>query len=522
MIETPVLVVGGSLVGLANAAFLASHGVACMVVERHPDLLIHPRLRGLYPRVMEALRQIGLEEAIQDAAFRGGDAGWRMVAAETLAGEHHPAGDHEPQGAPAASPCPMANVDQDKVEVVLRAHAAALGADLRFSTELRSFAQDPDGVTATLEDRRTGERFTVRARYLVAADGAASPTRQRLGVASDGPGILFHTITALVDADLRPALRGRRADIAYLQRPRPGTILMAHDADGRRWVFGTGFRPDLGERREDFPPERCADLVREAAGLPDAEVAVLPQIPGTGLTVLAFSIGARVARQYRAGRVFLTGDAAHMVPPTGGLGGGTGILDAHNLAWKLAMVLRGEAGRALVDTYHAERHPVGLLTMGQALARGQARMGLGEGAAVPEVLSYDTVTLGYRYRSSAVIGAEDAEPLPAGALSGQPGTRAPHVPLPGGRSTLDWYGRRLVLLAGPDGGAWLDAAARLDVAVDAHRLPGDVAARHGLDRDSALLVRPDGFVAWRGTGPAAALDRVVAKVLGRRVLEPQP
>jgi putative polyketide hydroxylase len=219
---------------------------------------------------------------------------------------------------------------------------------------LASFEPDEDGVTAVLKDRRTGAEAVVRADYLVAADGYHSPVRQRLGIGTDGPGPFFYTMSLMIDADLRPALRGRAVSIAYLQRPYPGTVLMAHDQVGLRWVFGTGYDPDH-ESLDAYTDERCVELVRAAAGLPDVAVTVRPQIPGTDLKVLGFPIGAEVARQYRHDRVFLVGDAAHIVAPTGGLGANTGIQDAHNLAWKLAAVVRGQSGPALLDTYDAER-----------------------------------------------------------------------------------------------------------------------------------------------------------------------
>jgi putative polyketide hydroxylase len=537
--RAPVLVVGGALAGLSSAVFLGMHGVRCLLVERHPDLLIHPRLRGVSPRAVEAYRQVGLEPAIRAASFATGEGyTWVPVRADTLAAEHTLA--EEPGGgeeAGAASPASFAPIDQDRLEVLLRARAEELGVDVRFSTELVSFQQDGEGVTALLRDRRDGAERTVRAGYLIAADGADSPVREALGIAGDGPGVLFNTVTTMIEADLTPALRGRRVSIAYLQRPRPFTILMAHDDAGRRWVFATGYDPGHGESVASFGDERCVEMARAAAGLPDVAVTLRPQIPGTDLKVLGFPVGARVARRYQQGRVFLVGDAAKIVPPTGGLGGSTGILDTHNLAWKLAAVLRGQAGPALLDTYHPERHPVGLLTMEQALARFGARMAP-DGGQGPPPLDYATIAFGYQYRSSAVLGAPDdgAPPLPPAALAGQPGTRAPHLPVAvagdGGRSsTVDLYGRRFVLLAGADGAAWTRAAGDLSgalgVPLDAYRFGveleaadgADGAAAHGIAPAGALLVRPDGFVAWRSTDasadPAAELDHALRAILGR-------
>jgi FAD binding domain len=167
-----------------------------------------------------------------------------------------------------------------------------------------------------------------------------------------------------------------------------------------------------------------AELVRAAADLPEVAVALRPQIPGTDIKALEFPIAAHLADRYRAGRVFLVGDAAHTWPPTGGQGANTGIQDAHNLAWKLAAVLKGTAGAGLLDTYGQERRRTGLLTMGAAMARFATRMTPGHG---PEVLDDGAVAMGYQYRSSAVVGATDGDPRPRPpvALTGQPGSRAP-------------------------------------------------------------------------------------------------
>jgi putative polyketide hydroxylase len=514
--RVPLLIVGGGVVGLTTALFAARHEVPCLLVERHPDLLLHPRSRGLSPRTMEVYRQAGLERAILDVAYAGAGFAWRPVQADTLSDAEYGVPDEpaEDDGS-GASPCGFGPIDQDKLERLLREEARRLGAELRYHTELTGFTQDGQGVTATLTDRAGGATETVEAGYLVAADGFHSPVRHDLGIEVDGPGPLFTTMTAIVDADLNPAVRGRAVTIAYLQRPRPFTILMAHDDRGTRWVFGTGYDP-RSESLENFGDDRVADMVRAAAGLPGAQVTLRPQIPGTDLKVLGFPIGAHVARRYRDGRVFLAGDAAHVWPPTGGLGANTGIQDAHNLAWKLAMVLGGRAGPGLLDTYERERQPVGTLTMGQALARFGARMGPEGG---PPLIDYGAVSMGYRY---PVDGGGDTAPLLPAELRGQPGTRAPHVPITVDgreRSTLDLYGAGLVVLTGPAGQPWAGAAATLEVPVAGHQVPAEVAAVYGLEEDGASLVRPDGFVAWRSPSgvpdPGAALVAAVAAALHR-------
>ena len=467
--RTDVLIVGGGLVGLSCAAFLAWHGVRCVLVERHPTILGHPRQRSLTPRVLEMYRQLGLEARIEAgrADFAGPDD-YVAVRADTLAGPHTPLDRRDaPDPGENASPCRGTPIDQDRVEALLAARALELGASLRFGVALTAFGDDGAGIRAELSD---GTRL--RAAYLVAADGADGAIGPALGVTRHGPGALYSLTSLLIEADLRPVLRGRTVHMAYLTRPAPRTYLMALDRQATRWVFGTAGPGTLSS-------------VRAAIG---ADLPVRVREPLPGRRSLAFDVGAWVASRYRVGRVFLVGDAAHAMPPTGGFGGATGVADAHNLAWKLAYVLRGAAGDALLSTYHDERAPVGEFTMRQALARSDHRFDAADSTAIAD---RSAVLFGCAYRSAAIAADGPApDPVPAARLSGAPGTRAPHVALGDGRSTIDWYGRDFVLLAGP---RWAGSVA-------AHRLSADTAARHGLSTGAALLVRPDGVVAWRGVG----------------------
>jgi hypothetical protein len=275
----------------------------------------------------------------------------------------------------------------------------------------------------------------------------------------------------------------------------------------------------------DMSEARCIALVRSAVGVPDAPIEISQVVP--------WRCVADNAERYRESRVFLAGDAAHTMPPNGGFGGNTGVQDAHNLAWKLAMVLKGEAGEPLLDTYNAERHPLGALTCEQAYSRYVRRSApyLGVETVAPLVDEW-RMEIGHKYHSSAIVseggddGAPHEDPFQSHA---RPGTRAPHRELMrnGVRiSTLDLFVKNFVLLAGPQGGAWCDAARsagrQLGVAVDAYRIgpSGDLADpndgfldAYGLSPAGAVLVRPDGFVAWRAKASDAGASTIVPNVL---------
>src|SRR5262249_2436071 len=237
---------------------------------------------------------------------------------------------------------------QDAFEDVLRRHAETYTKiDLRFSTELTAFEQDRRRVTATLFDRNSCERYTVQASYLIAADGASSRIREAAKIEMLGPGELNHNINIHFRAELAPWVRDRPA-AGYMSARGNGTLLWAHGTD--RWLILRSFRPADGEKPEHFTPERCLELARRAVGIPELTVELV--------NIAFWTRAAQVAERFQDGRVFLAGDAAHRFPPTGGFGANTGIQDAHNLAWKLAGVLRGWADPALLETYNEERRPV--------------------------------------------------------------------------------------------------------------------------------------------------------------------
>ncbi|WP_329561512.1 FAD-dependent monooxygenase [Kitasatospora sp. NBC_01266] len=530
--RVPVLIVGGSLVGLSASLFLGRLGVEHLLVERHPQTSHHPRGRGNNVRTMELYRTAGVERLIREAASVLAE-NHGILQAETLTG-----GDQEwlfkkidPGGALARlSPSGWCLCSQNDLEPVLLRCARDLGGELRFGTELVSFEQDGDGVTALVRDRESGEHRTVRADYLLAADGPRSPVREALGIGRSGPGDLFHNVSITFRAKkLADAVGDRRFIVCYLTNPAGAGALLPVDNE-QHWVFHAPWQPDRGEILEDFTDERCVALIRAATGVPDLEVEVTGKAP--------WHAAERVAERYADGRVFLAGDSAHEMSPTGAFGSNTGIQDAHNLAWKLAAVLRGWAGPGLLETYDAERRPVALATGARASARSAEHRhpGYDVSPGTGRQAGMLAVVLGYRYASSAVLGAEaDAGPIPADFRPiAEPGGRAPHLWLTraGTRvSTLDLYERSLVLLCGPEGGAWQAAgqraAERLGVPLDCHRVghdpqatlapePGaDWAQLHDAAADGAVLVRPDGFVAWRARTAVADPEQTLVEVLER-------
>ncbi len=519
-IETPVLVVGGSLNGLSTALLLSHHGIRPLVVERHAGTTVQYKFRGISPRCMEIYRSVGIEEEIRanqtasqteelatvrnlsDPEVRWGGPAWPDMSALC---------------APAQATC-----DQDRLEPILRAHAAQRGADIRFNTEMLEFEQDDSGVRARIKDHQSGAEEMVEARYMVAADGHGGTIRQQLGIAQSGTDRLQHWMNIIFETDLAPLLQGRRFTSCFVTDL--NASILPRD-NGGRWLLALQYAPDKGERPEDFGESRCIDLVQKAAGRSDISVRLVDARP--------WEVAALVADRFRQGRVFLVGDAAHVMPPTGAFGGNTGIQDGDNLAWKLAAVLKGQADASLLDSYDRERLPVVRHTVAQAVAR-LAQWFKDASGRLPEpapIVDYPDVVFGYLYPDGALVQEptlEDAAFEDPFHPTGRPGSRAPHLTLEIAGQTVpvhDLFGRGFVLLAGRQGSAWCEAAeqlAKAGVPITCHQLeakagPHDPARRwaplHGVSDSGAVLVRPDGMIAWR----ARELAGDAAKALGHAV-----
>ncbi len=546
-----VLIVGGGPTGLVLSALLSRFGVDSLLIERNPSTTDHPQAHVVNTRSMEILRGLGLAEAVHAEALpmgKGGFVRWVTSMAGKEFARLRLTPDPERLGElAAASPAIPASCAQDRIEPLLAELAAKGPGRVAFDTELVSLEEGSDSVSALLSSN--GREFRVRARFVVGCDGAASTTRRQVGIPMEGPTALAHVVGIYFHADLEE-LASRRPAVLYwtLDSVTPGTFIAM---DGRRrWVFHAAW-DDERASLESYTEERCQEILRRAIGI-DAK----PEIR----SVRPWTMTAQVAERYREGRVLLAGDAAHRFPPTGGYGMNTGIQDAHNLAWKLATVLDGRAGPGLIDTYEAERRPVGrdncdwsarnaaglAAVIGPGAARQAARLERGEigfealsaevqALADREARHFSAIgrDLGFVYGEGGALvddGSEsparedpDLEYLP----HAKPGCRAPHFGLVREgelHSSLDAFDGRLTLVSAKDpSGAWRRAAAEqvvpvdvLAVGRDAEDPSGTFAALYGVE-DGAVLVRPDGHVAWRVRAlpedPAASLRTALRTIL---------
>jgi 2-polyprenyl-6-methoxyphenol hydroxylase-like FAD-dependent oxidoreductase len=481
-IEAPVLIAGGGLVGLSTAMFLAQHGIASLAVERLRGGSPVPRAAFFHMRTLELFRSAGIEPEVRRRSLKEFEPEGAVVLMDSLAGKQI-AGfiPSLNEGVDALSPCRRLFITQPGLEPILRARAEQAGARVMEGTEVIGVEQDGSGITATVKEVDTGTERRLRAKYLVGADGAHSKVRELAGIEFDGRGVFSNSITIYFHAPVAPLLVGKNLSVIYVTNSvLAGFFRLDKDQKSGFLVVNTAgdtSRPEAASPASDIRPERLIELVRAGAGVPD--------LPVTIDGVARWRATSDVGRRFREGRIFLAGDSAHLMPPNGGFGGNTGIHDGHNLAWKLALVLKGVAGSGLLETYEAERRPVGKFTVEQAYTRYVTRSAtyLGAQDYQPQVNDFH-IELGYLYRSRAILPEDDLDRGHEDPREshGRPGSRAPHVWLErrGQKtSTIDLFGRSFVLLAGPEAGQWIDAAR--------------AAARDfaGLELDTHLVGGPD-------------------------------
>ena len=546
---TPVIIVGGGPVGLAAALELARFQVPTVLIEQHTTTSRHPKTRNMNTRTMEVAR--GWGPVVYDR-LRGTDMpeGWkspirflRSIVGEEL-GRIEAGGFVGP--GPDVSPALPVMSSQDLLDRILYDAALASGlVDLRFGHTWLGFEEGDGSAGSDLvvqaQDDESGERYELRGAALVAADGPDSPVRESLGIELEGPREIAHFINCYFHADLESHIQDRHGVLFFCSNDEASGVFQPLDARGR-WLCQIFVRKDEWNL-DTFTPERCRAWIRSAAGLPGIDADVQ--------SVERWRMNATVATTLVRGNVVLCGDAAHQFPPTGGLGVNTGIQAMHNAIWKLAFRVRGWSGPGLLNTYDAERRPVARWITDQSLhnsiqvgrmaraATGDTSSSLPPDEIVAAARRYGNhlgVEFGARYDSAAVVPdgtspTQVADPYTDYVPSARPGGRAPHLWL--GRndarlSILDLVGPGFTLLTGSAGEGWqrtaqqATAATRVPIATYRIGAAGledraDVfQQRYGIDPDGAVLIRPDGYVAWRaksGAGSQDGLLRAVQQIL---------
>ena len=527
--EAPVLIIGGSLVGLSTAMFLGMHGIRSLVIEKHRGTAIHPRAGYFQLRTMEMMRQAGIEEKVVSAAHRLYDPNGGLNAVESLAGRE--IANYIPdinQGIQDLTPVRRLFMPQQVLEPIIKERAEQFGARFLYSHQVSEFSQDEAGVRVSARDIDTGEEKSFTAAYLVACDGCRSPVREKLGINMLGYPVMSQSITVYFRADCSKALRGRNLGVIYVNNEsvRGFFRLEKTGQGGFLVIFTVGDINEPGARNaaQGVNPEKAAQWVRDAVGDQELDVKVED--------IHKWEAVCHAAERIQEGRIFLAGDSAHVTTPTGGYGGNTGVQDAHNLAWKLAAVLKGEAGEGLLSSYNDERQPAAMQMIQQGYQRYVTRSDPDLGMDGVEKQIPDVHVEFNRYRSTAVVfendyvddGIADIDPRKSFAL---PGTRAPHVGIMDAgtlRSTLDLFGRNFVLLAAHAGEKWEKISADMarvtgiridfrlinqpraetgliDLAVHREKISSPFSRpfpeAYGIAADGAVLIRPDGYVAWK-------------------------
>lgn len=572
-VKTDVLVVGAGPAGASSAMFLGKHGISSIVLSRHGSVARTPRAHITNQRAMEALRDSGIEDRLMAVASPSelmGNTFWlRSMVGEELGRVY--AWGEDPQRKSdyeAASPCKMCDLPQTELEPVLLREASWHGAQIRFDTELVSFTQDEAGVSALVRDRISGDEYTIRAKYMIGADGARSRVVEQLGIKMDGHLGMPSIINVYCDADLGDYLGHRQGSIYHCLHPSTdkwgGHTIFRMVRPWNRWLVIV-MRAD-STATENLTNEELVDHVRSVIGA-DVDVNILD--------VSTWAINEMVADRYSVGRVFCMGDAVHRHTPGGGMGSNTCVQDAFNLAWKLALAIRGKAGPGLLETYNAERQPVGASFVKQAnritleihpiawnlmagepgtsrsddeyrelLKQPENRKILRQGLnAIQRIEGHGQGReLNRQYVSDAVVQdgtpplVYERDPELYYQVSTRPGSPLPHVWL-GKRnpaplvSTLDVAGKtQFTLFTRFEGDPWRDAAAQVssEIGVDLRVVSigplCDFEDTYGrwedvceIEEGGCILVRPDLYIGWRSLtaspDPHGALQLAMRQIL---------
>jgi len=527
-ISTPVLIIGGGITGLTAALFLLQNGIKPILIEKHKTTSVHPRSRGFDIRAMELLRELALADDIKEAGkalspawgiLRGNDLieTLNRPAAEPMEKVSFPSQMAALKKLAELSPESGARCTQDLAEPLLLEAAISRGAEAYFDHELTELDEGPANVIVHVRNRQTNELMTITADYLIAADGSKSPVRTSLNIETTGPGSLGDFLNIYFEGDLTGLVKGREFSLFLIDEPDlTGFLTSINNSD--KWVFQLKLDTSKSLTSNEVDEHQMIKIIRRAIGDENLAVRII--------NAMRWQLTVRISERFQKGRIFLAGDSAHTMTPYGGKGANTGIQDAHNLAWKLAAVIKGFAGTSLLDTYHTERHPVGEF---YALRSGNMADDNGlvnEKIVMSKMKSFIGLP-DYRYASTAVVGGASLVESNDNMLDilGLPGTRMPHVWLDETqkRSTLDLLNTDFLILLTEEDHAFNAQIEQLNQSLGVPVTTYIIAENDyafqawkqatNLAQDELMIIRPDGFIAYRGISPAGGLDLLMKQIL---------
>jgi 2-polyprenyl-6-methoxyphenol hydroxylase-like FAD-dependent oxidoreductase len=533
--DVPVLIAGGGPVGLTMALLLARQGIASMIIERRPPRASSaPKAHVVNPRSLEIFRSLGIDtEALrQNGAGRGDAEASRFMTRLSGTELGHIPLDVPECDAREVTPTPLLNIAQPKLEAFLAALVRENPRiDYRLGDAWAACREENGGVVSTIEQGE-GRSYRVSSRYLVAADGANSSVREFLGIPMDGIPAVRPRVTIHFEANLRHIVRDRPAILYWILDPATAGTFIAYDID-QTWVYTPRVTPQQFDR-EQYSDAHYVELIRKAIGRDDVDLCIRHVVP--------WMMAAQVATAYRRGPVLLVGDAAHRFPPTGGFGLNTGLQDAHNLAWKIAAVLRHPGDDALLDSYDRERRPIAEINTKQSLHNSNRLPDLfrlaeetivdgkvsatDAGRLAAEIATHREhflspgLQLGYCYGPPVRGPAEPTRYDP----SAREGDRMPHAWVTHGqqrKSTLDLLDpSSFTLLAGREGASWQSAVSGFDgvktvIFDDGFAFESDWPSLCDLKGASAMLVRPDGHIVKVVADHSPASEAAIVETLGK-------